>query len=246
MKKTLTTLLSATAFLLTLSTVETMAGTKKNDPDKKEVLKELKETIGGEHYVDKMKVNSMGYLKFEAPDGEDDFYHIYNASLREGGYRIVIYNNKPEYLGYYATEFEGSELEQGAILLDSGESDEDGNTDYITLPIPDKGPASKVRIDGVQVSFVKNPQLEADKTAVAASGGIPVVQKETSADGEVIDYRDWTITMKGKQSIFNAKFEKVEGGKVFIKSSKNGKVASVPGSVLSDEDKAYVTRITSK
>ena len=177
---------------------------------------------------------------------KDDYYHVYNASMKEGGYRIIIYNNKPEYLGYYATDFEGSDYEEGAILLDSGESDEDGNTDYFNLPIPDKGPAAKVRIDGIPTPFVKNPQLEATKTAAKSGGGIPVVPKETSATGEVIDYRDWKISMKGKTITLNAKFEKMEKGKVFIKSSKNGKVAQVPGSALSDEDKEYVKRITAK
>lgn len=243
MKKTLTALLCLTTVLIGTTT---QAGTKKNDPNKKEVEKLLKE-IGGEHYVERMKINDLCSMKFDGSDGEDDFYHIYTASMKAGGYRILIYNNKPEYLGFYATEFEGSDYEEGAVLLDSGESDEDGGTIYYNLPIPDKGPAAKVRIDGTPTAFVKNPQLEADNTAVAKSGGgIPVVPKETSASGEVIDYRDWTITMQGKKITVNAKFEKIEKGKVYIKNAKNGKVAPVPGSALSDEDKEYVKRITAQ
>lgn len=246
MKKTLTVLLCTTIATTAFMPLNSKAGTKKNDLNKKEVEAVLKE-VGGDHYVERMKVSNLCAMKFEAPDGEDDYYHIYNATMKAGGYRIIIFNNKPEYLGYYATDFEGSDYEEGAILLDSGESDEDGNTDYFTLPIPDKGPAAKVRIDGTPVSFVKNPKLEATKTAgTTGGGGIPVVPKEKAASGEVIDYRDWTVTMKGKQITVNAKFEKIEGGKVYIKNAKNGKVAPVPGSALSDEDKEYVKRITAK
>lgn len=245
MKKTLITLICATIATTAFMPLNSTAGTKKNDLNKKEVEKLLKE-IGGEHYVERMKISNLCAMKFEAPDGEDDYYHIYNASMKEGGYRIIIFNNKPDYLGFYATEFEGSDYEEGAILLDSGESDEDGNTDYYNLPIPDKGPAAKVRIDGTPVSFVKNPQLEAVATATTGGGGIPVVPKDKSATGIVIDYRDWTITMKGKTFTVNAKFEKIDAGKVYIKNAKNGKVAPVPGSALSEEDREYVKSITAK
>jgi hypothetical protein len=247
MKRSITVFICATIATAALLPFNALAGTKKNDPDKKEVLKEIEE-IGGDHYVEKMKVSQLCNLKFEAADGEDDYYHIYNASLKEGGYRIIIYNNKPEYLGFYTSPYEGVDYEEGAILLDSGESDEDGNSVYFNLPIPNKGPAAKVRIDGTPVSFVKNPKLEEAEKAAGdmAAGGIPVVPKETSASGEVIDYRDWTITMQGKEITVNAKFEKVEKGKVYIKNAKNGKVAAIPGSALSDADKEYVTRISAK
>ncbi|MEI6892534.1 MAG: hypothetical protein V5783_10220 [Pontiella sp.] len=243
MKKTLATLLSASAIFLAISTVDTLAA-RENDPDRREVESLMKE-IGGEHYVERMRISALCSLEFEKPDGEDDYYHIYDVTLRDGGYRIIIYNNIPEYLGYYEIAYEASDYEKGTLLLDSGESNEDGDLLYYSLPIPDKGPAAKVRINGVQVSFVKNPNLEVEKID-AATGGIPVVPKETSDSGEVIDYRDWTITMGGRDITVNAIFEKVEKGKVYIKNSKNGKVAAIPGSALSDKDKEYVTRITAK
>ena len=242
MKKTLTTLICVTAVMLGTTA---FSGTKKNDPNKKDVDKELKE-IGGDHYVERMKVDDLCSLKFEDAADEDVFYHIYTASLKKGGYRVIVYNNVPEYLGYYATEFEPVDYEEDKVLLDSGESDEDGNTDYISLPLTLKGPAAKVRIDGTPTAFVKNPNLEVKGAAATTGGGIPVVLKETSATGEIIDYRDWTITMKGKQITVNAKFEKIEDGKVYIKNAKNSKIAPVPGSALSDADKEYVKRITAK
>lgn len=245
MKKTIIAIICATIATTAFIPQTALAKSKKNDPDKKEVEKILKE-IGGEHYVERMKIRSLCSLDFEDASGEDDYYHIFNATLKAGGYRIIIFNNVPEYLGFYSSDFEGADYEEGAILLDSGGSDSDGNTTYYTLPIPAKGPSAKIRIDGTPVSFVKNPKLEVDKTAVAASGGIPVVPKEKSVSGEIIDYRDWKITMKGKEITVNAKFEKIEGGKVFIKNAKNGKVAGIPGSALSKEDQDYVKRITAE
>ncbi len=220
---------------------------KKNDPDKKDVEKLLKE-IGAEHYVERMKVRDFCSLKYEKTEDEDSYWHIYSGQLKEGGYHVIIYNNVPEYLGFYRVDFEPVEYEEGKIMLDSGDSDEDGNSYFYDLPLPDKGPAATVRIDGVPTKFVKNPKLEAEKTEVAGTktGGIPVVPKETTASGEVIDYRDWTITMGGKQVTVNAIYVKFEKGKVTIKNSKNGREAEIPGSALSTEDQEYIKRMIAK
>ena len=244
MKKIRTAFILVTIAAMGMLTAE---AAKKNDPDKKEVLK-LMEEIGDVHFEERMKVNDLCSLKFEDASGEDSFYHIYVGTLKKGGYHVIVYNNVPEYLGFYKVEYEPSDYEEGTILLDSGDSDEDGNTSYFNLPIPDNFKGATVRIDGVPTKFVKNPQLEekAAGSALAKTGGIPVVPKETSASGEVIDYRDWKITMNGKEITVNAIFVKVDKGKVTIKNSKNGREAQIPGSALSDEDKEYVRRITAK
>lgn len=240
MRKTLTALICTTIAATGLMQAE---AAKKNDPNKKEVLELLKE-IGEPHYEERMKVYSVCSLEFEGKDGEDDYYHVYSGSLKKGGYHIIVYNNVPEYLGYYLVDFEATDYEEGAVLLDSG----DGSS-YFTLPIPPSGPAETVRIDGIPTKFVKNPKLEEKKdgSVIAADGGIPALpKKETSASGEVIDYRDWTITIKGRTLTVNALFVKIEKGQVTLKSSKNGRETTVPGSALSDEDKEYVRRITAK
>lgn len=239
MKKTLVTIICATVATTMFLPLNSAAKTKKNDVDKKEV-KELLEEIGGDHWIERMKVNEVCSMEFENEAGEDDYYHIYYATLKKGGYRVIVYNNVPEYLGFYPVEWEVTGYEEGVILLDAG----GGST--FKLLIPAKGPSAKIRIDGNPITFVKNPKLEEEKKAVVADTGIPAVPKETSASGEVIDYRDWKITMKGKVITVNAKFVKIENGKISIKNSKNGKVASIPGSALSEEDKEYVKRITAK
>ena len=239
MKVKSTTLFALVAIAVGLSAVGASARVKKNDPDKRDVEKELKE-IGGEHYVEKMKVSQLCSMKLEDDAGEDLYYHIYNVTLRKGGYRVVIYDNTPKYLGFYPTEYEAEDYEEGAILLDSGDSDEDGNTSYFNLPITAKGPAAKVRIDGVPVSFVKNPKLEAEKGPTVAGSTILAVPKEKAASGVEIDYRDWKIMLKGKERTYNAIFVKKEGSKIYIKDAKRGKTAPVPISALSDADKEYL------
>ena len=243
MKKLLTTFICATLATFTLLPLNAAAGTKKNDPNKKEVEAILKEA-GDAHYVEKMKINDLCSLKFEDASGEDDYYHIYNASLKKGGYRIIIFNNEPKYLGYYKTEYEGADYEEGAILLDSGDSDEDGNTTYYNLPIPGKGPADKVRIDGVPTAFVKAPGADTKKETglgkAAAGAGAAVV------DDNSPKYRDWKITIQGKERIYNAVFISAGKGKVTIKDSKRGKEATIPVSALSADDVAYLKDIMAK
>ncbi|VGO14509.1 hypothetical protein PDESU_03071 [Pontiella desulfatans] len=241
MKTKWITLFTATAAIaLSLSSMDAQAKTKKNDPDKKEVEKILKE-VGGEHYVEKMKISSLCSMEFEDAAGEELYYHIYNVSLKEGGYRIVFFDNVPNYLGFYASQFEATDYEEGAVLLDSGDSDEDGNTSYFNLAVSDKGPADKTRIDGVPTPFVKNPKLEEKGKAAGTGGsGALVVPVQKSASGATVEYRDWKITIKGQERTYNAIFVQKSGSNIQIKDSKRGKTATIPISSLSAEDKEYL------
>ncbi len=235
------TLAAGIAFI----SLDAVAGTKKNDPNRKEVEKILKEA-GDTHYVERMKISALCSMKMEDAAGEDLYYHIYNVSLKKGGYRIVIFDNTPKYLGYYATEYEGVDYEEGSILLDSGDSDEDGNTSYYTLPISEKGPADKIRIDGVQTVLVKGPDADDKKSSgigKAVGGGVAA---PVSASGTVLEYRDWKITLKGKEITANAIFVSLEKGKVTIKDSKLGKNATIPVSALSPEDVEYLKKVMTK
>ena len=246
MKKTLAPLMTlALAAGIASIAMTSVAAVKKNDLNKKEVEKILKEA-GDTHFVEKMKISQLCSMKMEDASGEDTYFHIYNVSLREGGYRIVIFDNTPKYLGYYNTEFEGADYEEGAILLDSGDSDEDGNTTYYTLPISAKGPADKIRIDGVPTELVKAPGADEKKASgigKTAGGG---VAPPTTDDGTVLEYRDWNITMRGKVITANAIFVSAENGKVTIKDSKLGNNATVPVSALSAEDVEYLKKIMAK
>lgn len=229
-----------TCIALAISATCLAKNEKKNEPDKREVAALLKE-IGPTHYPEKMKIRSVGPVKVEPT-----YYHVFCGEVKKMGYRVIIFDNKEQYLGYYQSDYEPSEYEEGAILLDSGDSDSDGSTVWYSIPIGQKGPAAKIRINGIPISFIKNPNLQAETKSITNSDGSIAVPKPKSKSGEVIDYRDWKITMKGRTININARFEKFEDGKVHIKNAKNGKIAQVPGSALSNEDKEYVKRITKK
>ncbi|WP_372807933.1 hypothetical protein [Pontiella sp.] len=244
MKKWITLLTMTLATVLSFTSMDAQARTKKNDPDKKTVEKILKE-VGGEHYVDKMRINQVCSMEFENAAGEEVYYHVYNISLREGGYRIAFFDNTPNYLGFYKSEFEATDYEEGAILLDSGDSDEEGNTSFFTLPVGLAGPASKVRIDGVPTPLVKNPKLAPKANGAKDESGGPIaVPQPKSASGKDIEYRDWTITMNGREISANAIFvEKSGSSNITIKDSKRGNTATIPISSLSREDQAYLREI---
>ncbi|MDH3981890.1 MAG: hypothetical protein OES84_03205 [Kiritimatiellaceae bacterium] len=238
MKKRLATVMCIALAAIFASTTVNAKNEKKNAPKKKEVEKLLKE-IAGDHYVEKMKIYEVGSIKVKPT-----YYHVFSGILRKGGYRIIIYDNTPKYLGFYTTDYEPCDYEEGAVLMKQS----DGET-YYKLTIGSKGPADRANIGGIPTKFTKNPKLEEEaKTAEAeaGTGKLVVPEKEKSKTGEVIDYRDWKITMKGREITVNAIFVKFEKGKVTIKDAKRGKEAIVPGNALSDEDKEYVKRITAK
>ncbi|MEA2067603.1 MAG: hypothetical protein U9P12_00245 [Verrucomicrobiota bacterium] len=187
-----------------------------------------------------MKINKVGPVEVEPT-----YYHVFCGTLKKAGYRIIIFDNKPEYLGYYTTEFEPADYGEGEILLDSGDSDEDGNTSWFTVTIGSRGPSDKIRIDGIPTPFVKNPKLEGQGKAVAAGGGSGAiaVPKQKSASGATIDYRDWLITIQGKERTYNAIFVKKVGSKIEIKDSKRGKTATIPISAISKMDREYLKEL---
>lgn len=233
MKKRLITSLCITV-TMAFSMTAMAKSEKENAPNKKDVLKEMEE-IGGEHYVEKMKMYEIGSVEVGST-----YYHVFNGQLKDGTYHVIIYDNEPKYLGFYSTDLEPTGYEENGVEFDSG----DGETYYI-LKISDKGPSAKARIGSMPVTFIKNPKLEAEaKTGGSSETKLVVPEKQKSESGMVIDYRDWTITMKGREIKVNAIFVKIDGKNVIIKNAKNGKEATIPGSALSDEDKEYVKQVT--
>ncbi|VGO23308.1 hypothetical protein [Pontiella sulfatireligans] len=214
MKKTIATMMTMTlAFGIATSVIA--KSEKKNAPrNTAAVEKDLKEA-GSEHFPEKMKVGKVGPIKVG-----DTYYHAFCGNLKKSGYRVIIYDNTPKYMGYYETEFEPYDYEEGAILLDSGESDEDGNDIPFILPLGKKGPADRINIDGIPTTFVKAPGNEGE-----AAGGIPAGPakvKTVGGDDMQPEYRDWTISMRGKKITFRAIYIKKDRSKVFLKDEKQG------------------------
>ncbi|MCF7847899.1 MAG: hypothetical protein K9M45_03525 [Kiritimatiellales bacterium] len=211
------------------------AGEKKNAPKTSDVEDALK-AAGPEHFPEKMKVGKVGSV-----EAGETYYHAYCGEMKKAGYRVIFMDNSGKYLGYYPTEYEPSDYEEGAILLNSGSSDDEGNTDYFTLPVGKDGPADKVRIDGTPVTFVKNPKNDpkaAKATTPKATGSITTTV--VASVPVKPEYREWTITHGGKKIPVRAIYVKMAVGKVFLKAEANGATRPFDLSSLSKEDQSYV------
>ena len=202
---------------------------RKNAPRKKAVEADLKK-IGGDHYPERMRISEIGPIRV----GET-YYHAFCGQLKKVGYHVIIYDNELHYLGFYATDFEPTDYEEGAVLLDSG----DGDT-YYQIPITEKGPAKKVRLpQGLPIEFVPAPGQEIGK---ASTKKITPPPETKGKDGIKAEYRDWHITRKGKKMTIRAIYVKQALGTVDIKSEANGRVATIRLSELSREDQEYVKK----
>ena len=201
----------------------------------KAVLAALKE-LGEPHYIDRMKVHEFCSLEI----GET-YFHIYSGELKKLGYHIIFYDNHENYLGFYETEYEPTDYEEGAILLDSGDGE-----DFYEIPIGIKGPPDTIRIDGMPVKFIKSPtntgEGKGGATAKAATPDATMPGTETAEEDKVLkpEFRTWTITFKGKPVRARAIFVKQEKNQVFLKLEANGKEKAFSLYSLSKEDQAYI------
>lgn len=212
-------------------TFNNLAAESKNQPNGSAVKKALKDA-GAEHDPEDMKLSKVGPIEVD-----ETYYHVWCGTMDEN-FRVLIFDNKPSYLGYYVSAFEPVDYEAGAVLLDSGESDEEGNTSFFYLRIGTGGPAEKVSIDGIPSPFVKNEKAELEKKTAAESNSNKEAEKSV-----VLEYRDWQITMRGQTSTYNAIFVQKVGSKIKIKESKRGKTATIPITALSKADQEYLKQL---
>lgn len=224
MKNSTTTTWICAALALGI-TSSVFAGEKKNPPRNTKAVEKILEEAGPEHMPEKMRISKVGPVEV----GET-YFHVYCGTTKKDGYRIIFFNNTPKYLGYYATEYEPVDYEEGAILFDTGDSD-----NYSVMRISAKGPGEKASIEGAgSVKFVKAP--------------VPKPTEVKSADGSTVvaEYRTWTITLKGKKIPFRAIYIKTEKGTIFLKDEKRGIEKGFPASSLSKEDLEYVKQFITK
>ncbi|MBT8042249.1 MAG: hypothetical protein HKP10_02500 [Kiritimatiellales bacterium] len=229
MKKQIPFLIGAFAVLFTATALDASAA-KKNEPkDPEEIL----EATGGKHFVEKMKVDDVGSVKVkDRKTDEESYYHVYSSYVNDK-YRLIIFDNTPRYLGYYETNHEPIDYEEGAVLL--GDSESPFKIRFRSI----KEPPAQVSIDGVSSPFVKNEKAaEAAKQEAAAAAAAEEADKPIKPE-----YRDWQITMRGQTSTHNAIFVQKLGSKVKIKESKRGKTATVPISSLSKADQDYLKKL---
>lgn len=230
-------LLTVAALVAGISIVSDAASVKKNMPKPQDVLSILKEK-GAPHYVDKMKVYKIGTIE----TGEDTYYHFFRGQLKDVGYRVIVFDNTPAYMGYYETTYEPSDYDDEAILFDSGETSAEGEPVFFKLTIPSTGPADKARIGSFPTTLVRVADAKQADVATATTPGSTTlgVPSGTKTESNEPQYREWTITVKGKEVKVRALYVSQDFGKVTIKSEATGADATLMISSLSTADQEYV------
>ncbi len=226
MKRTIGVMVSV-ALVAILANSAMASSIKKKEPKKKAVEADLKK-IGGEHFPKRMRISKIGPIK-----AGNTYFHAFSGQLPKGGYHVIIYDNDLHYLGFYATDYEPADYEEGAVLLDSG----DGETFY-KIPIRSTGPDPKKKVrlpEGLPLTFVPAPGAPA-----VGEGTVAAPKVATAKSGAIAEYRDWTITRRGKTIKARAIYVSQTFGSVTIKSQANGKEATIPMNELSREDQEYV------
>ena len=239
--KNMLKLLTGIALIIGIATTCFAKREKKNSPKSNRTVEEAIQAAGGEHWPEKkMKVKKIGEVEVG-----DTYYHIVKGELKDIGYRIIVFDNIPEYLGYYPSSIEPDYAEKDAIYLDSGDADDEGDPIFYKIKIPLKGPAKQAVIDGAQVAFVYAKAVAAPGAAGATTAAAQPADGETADaadDPTVPAYREWIITRGGKKITARALYVKQDFGKVWLKSEGNGNEVAFAITELSKEDQEYVKK----
>ena len=237
MKRTLTYLM--TLAILTGFTIE--ASAKKREPEKRDVEKEM-EKLGGEHYVEDMKIRFVGSIEV----ADDEYYHIFSARLPgDGGYHLIIYDNVPSYVGFYQTEFEPVGIGEYGVEIDNGVIDPATEAPlYATVPLDDTGPPARIQISGQQMpsTFVPAPEPEPEpEPEVTATPSSSSSSSKVARPKKTPKYREWDVTVGDTVvHVESAIFVDLKDGKVTIKDGKTNRQVTRPIADFSETDKAYM------
>jgi len=206
------------AFSLTLSIAH---AEKKNPPKNDDTVEEALTSAGKKHFPEDFKFDEIGTIKHE-----DTYFHAFAGYPKDGNYRVLIFDNSPAYLGFYAVDFEPVDYEESTVLLD------DGAEGFFNLRLGKDGPLDKIMIDGIATPFVKNENLSQVTKQMTATETKPTIA-----------YREWTLRAKGREIPVTAIFVKKTGSKVYLKDQKRGITKDFSVSMLSKEDIEYLREI---
>ena len=235
MNRTVRTLF-AVAAIISLTSDGSAGKEKKLAPKKRDVPDILKQA-GEDHFPEELQIFFVGSVELG-----DTFYHIFSGVKKKSGYRIIIFDNTPKYLGYYESEYEAVDCASGEFYLNSGEVDSDGNPDYFIIPLNPKGPkGSTISINGVPSKFVSAPGSENEGTGTDTAESTDTVQGKKRIP---IEFREWVITRKGTAYHKRAKFVKKDGFRIILQSEESGREASFILTELSEADKQYIEEVT--
>lgn len=220
--------LIATGAVLASTAIVTEAASKKvekNEPKDRRAATAAVKAAGEDHFPEKMKIREIGSIKMDKT-----YYHVYCGELKQGGYHVIVFDNVPNYLGFYFTEYEPTDLEEDGILV----TKDDDTREKIRVK-EDSGPVDNTRIDGQLIKFIKAPEPEKKPVVVVEDGEEPV-------DSNKPEFREWTITHGAKKIKVTALYVSQTFGKVRLRGEASGKENDFPISSLSDEDKEYIKK----
>lgn len=210
---------------------------KKEQPKVRYVVETLK-ALGEIHHPEKMKIKRVTSI----PVG-DTYYHIFEGELDTVGYHIIIFGNQQNYLGFYKSNFAPCNYQiKNNIVIDSGDVDADGETLYFPIPIDiKKGLPVKVQIGGTPTKLEKAPGKEGGEEAVSKTTEEGQADSKATEESQAEpEYRDWTITLKGRKIPVRAVYVKQTFAKVTLKAEASGRTNEFDITALSKEDREYI------
>jgi hypothetical protein len=230
------------------------ASPKKRDPDKREVAGILKK-IGDKHFFEDMKVRDIGMiLTGEEENTDKAYFWVFSTPLPEdAGYRLILFDNVPAYLGYYDVLMSPMECNEKFIVLNSGDFDQGpdpvtGETDRWSVEIPASGPRKRITAPGPKgpAEFVPAPTIEEVKEQKKEERQAAAEESSSSSSSQKLEpeYRSWNIKIGEKMiRVESAIFIEYKGGQVTIKDAKTGRTVTKPIRDFSEEDQKYLKQI---
>lgn len=133
-----------------------MAEENKNCPSIMEVRATLAETGSEQHWFEGIKIYKVGSVVYEGK-----YYHVFNGYVKDREMdieenRALIFNNQGEYLGYYPSTEQASEVTPAGIYFDYTPMS-DNIVEFVKGGLP-----STSNLNGVYVKFVPAPKKEAE------------------------------------------------------------------------------------
>mgnify|MGYP001285580243 CR=1 FL=1 len=192
---------------------------KKNPPKNDDVIEESLKLAGDTHFPEKFKFDDIGTIEHE-----ETYYHSYIGYNDDGTYRVIFFDNKQQYLGYYNVDYEPVDYEDSAVLLD------DESDGFFSVRLGKDGPNDAILIDGIKTTFIRNKKINKKEEAI----------KEKQIEKPQIIYRNWTIKRGGKSYNYECIFVKKVGSKIFLKEKSRGKTLPFSETELSNDDISYL------
>ena len=192
---------------------------KKNPPKNDDVIEESLKLAGDTHFPEKFKFDDIGTIEHE-----ETYYHSYIGYNDDGTYRVIFFDNKQQYLGYYNVDYEPVDYEDSAVLLD------DESDGFFSVRLGKDGPNDAILIDGIKTTFIRNKKIDKKEEAI----------KEKQIEKPQIIYRNWTIKRGGKSYTYECIFVKKVGSKIFLKEKSRGKTLPFSETELSNDDISYL------